>query len=188
MNGFSRVIAVAGIGLLSLATTAEAGRRDFNNGASYMGLDYQAQSAEFNSGANNGQEFSPSSVRFRSGTMYDENFGYEAHLAIGTDGEKIGNETVEVDSYYGFALRGQLPLAESVAVYGLAGLGWSSYSVENSGFGGGTQQKTDSDFVYGAGLALRMGRQVMLSAEWMSQLSNDDIDITTVNIGIARLF
>lgn len=160
-------------------------RRDFNNGANYMGLDYQFQQVA----QENGEDFSPSSVRFRTGTMYDENFGYEAHLSIGTDSDQVGNTEFEVDNYYGFALRLQAPISEYVAVYGLAGLGWTSFTATTSGGLGTTEtSSTESDFVYGGGVAVRFGQQAMLSAEWMSQLSDDDFDITGVNIGIARLF
>lgn len=183
-------IAVLGLTAVLAATAvmddADARRRrDFNSGANYMGLDYQAMSVAPQAG----DDFNPSAVRFRSGTMYDENFGYEAYLAIGTDSDTQGNTEFELDNYYGFALRGQFPINEHFAIYGLAGLGWTAYTTTTTGIGGSQQTRvSESDFVYGGGVAMRLGRQAMLSAEWMSQLDNDDFQISGVNIGIARLF
>lgn len=188
MNVVNKAV-LMGLVVLSLsvvaADDAAAGRRNFNHGASYMGLDYQALNVAPAAGA----DFEPSAVRFRSGHMYDENFGYEMHLAVGTDSDVQGSTDLEMDYYYGFALRGQLPLTANVAVYGLAGLGWTNYSVTRRSL---TSTQTSlfagSDFAYGGGVVIRLGSQAMLSAEWMSQLSNEDFDFTSLNIGISRLF
>ncbi len=134
----------------------------------FVGLDYSQRTYENDS--NNVDDTTIPAVRLRAGTELDKYFGIEAHLAIGAGndtGTINGSSTYKIESPITYAafLRPQVKLGP-VTLYALGGYAYVEFEYSSTGTTGKPIDST-SDFAFGAGAQLDLGKHLGLNVDFV---------------------
>lgn len=171
------------------ATGAQAA--DTYAGVDFLIADYQ-ESAMSDSVA-------PKAIEVKYGIQMDQNLGVEFRLGTGISNGKTSNLLVNrpsgpiivpnfeasLDLLLGAYGRAALPVTDNFQVYALAGVA----SIETTHIVPGINiTNTDTNFSYGAGFAFKPNETTTISTEYMMLVDNNDLQITSLNLGFAMKF
>ena len=121
----------------------------------------------------------------RLGMQFNENIAAELRLGIGIGDDTLDifgfDATVELDTLYGFYLKGGVPVSD--AFYPYAVLGYSRGEATASVPGFGSDSSSESDFSYGLGVDFIVTDYVSVNLEYMNYLDKDGSEIDGFAIG-----
>lgn len=122
-----------------------------------------------------GDRWSDFGVRGRLGARVAERISLEGHLATGGS-DRVDDRTVELDSLYGFFVRGDIPISRYANLYGLVG-----YSTLKTGFEDGSD--TDSSISFGVGGDFAVANNTSLSVDWIRYIGETDYNYSALSLG-----
>lgn len=117
------------------------------------------------------QDASPLAVRARLGSEVTKYVGVETQALMGVKDESVdvtgGSMDIALKWAAGVYGRVNLPLGDVAAIYGLAGYSFSSIDATAHIPGVQDSDTFDSDFSAGAGIEIKLGKKVFISADYM---------------------
>lgn len=125
----------------------------------------------------------PEGFTLRLGYQFMENLAAEAHLGFGAKEDEVNGTAIDVKDYYGFYLRGVLPVGEKFNLFALAG--YNSIEVEGltSTVGGTESTESESDYGYGLGADYEFAENFFLSVDYKKMLDGSNLEAETLNLG-----
>lgn len=120
-----------------------------------------------------GPTFRPTAITGVVGKEINAHLAAELRLSAG-----IGSDSnVEVDHVFGAYVRGILPLARDVSLYGLLGVSRAKLS-----FTGGGGSVTDTGLSYGIGGDVNVGKSVAIGLEWTSLVRPSGYELNALTV------
>lgn len=120
-----------------------------------------------------GPTFRPTAITGFVGKEINANLAAELRLSAG-----IGSDSnVEVDHVFGAYVRGILPLARDVSLYGLLGVSRAKLN-----FTGGGGSVTDTGLSYGVGGDVAVGKSVAIGLEWTSLVRPSGYELNALSV------
>jgi len=177
--------------LLSVLTISGAQAEGFYLGGFYYETDYSEDIDFLN------EKFAADTSGLGIKVGYDffdylgTEFRYMADLQEGDDNLVNGtiDGSVEFEQAMGLYLKGGLPIPFGenafMKVYAIAGMTWADVSFAVSGNGiSQSDEESESDFGYGAGLEFNLGKAGFLNLEYMDMYDKDSIEVEMLSIGL----
>lgn len=150
----------------------------------FLALDYSIFTVE-----DSGFSIKPQAARLRAGTVLNQYLAVEAHAAAGIGGDNVSINVppvvevrTDIKSVYGVFLRPQVTLG-TLQLYALAGVAYTNVQFSVPGIHVKMDQD-DSDFAWGAGLQLDLGKHLGVSASYTKYLETVD----SVSAGVVYRF
>lgn len=159
-----RTLIATAIATIALATPVYAG----SAGSGFVGLDYVYGS--FTGGTN------PANVRIKGGFYITDNIAAEVHVL--TAGTTDGG--IKVDQGLAGFIRGELPVSDSINVYGLLGYGSADVS--------GAATKSNSSVAYGAGMEFRLADNVGINVDYTQYFDANNQKLGGLAAGVTYKF
>lgn len=178
MNRTTALIASLTLASLSTASLADTNQAYYGIGYHHGSLDIQGL-----------PETNPGGIAFRVGKYINEVIAFEGRLMLGLTDDTFtflgADIDVELNSALSIFVKADVPMSPFVNAYGL--LGYTSGEVEFTG-PGGSFSEDENDLSYGFGIEGEIGRNTLLSAEYVMFLDGTDFDYTGLNFGITTRF
>ena len=151
--------------------------------AGYVGASFVQTDSEFQTAVDN-FDADDSSYKFYLGGRISRLFDLEiSYRDLGTHQQTIGLNTVDVEiTAYDLALRGLLPVAKRISLFGKAG--YARVEFDGSLDVGGLVESFDSDDwdpIYGVGFDIKLTDSIGLRAEW--EIYDVDDDLNSLSAG-----
>lgn len=116
--------------------------------------------------------------------------GIEAQYGTGIESDRIENadnsQKINLDSIYGIYLKPQITYADSITLYGSAGLADFDYQIDHSTLG--RRSFSDSGFAWAAGIRLQLSATGTLSFEYNQYFDEDDVEVFGIGIKVDYWF
>lgn len=138
----------------------------------YTGIDLHNWSHDPD-GASKWSEFG---VRGKLGARIAPQVALEGHLATGGS-DRADGETRELDSLYGFFVRGDIPISRYAGFYGLVGFSTLKMSVANR------SSDTDSSVSFGFGGDFKVSGNTSLNIDWIRYIGETEYDHSALSLG-----
>jgi OOP family OmpA-OmpF porin len=134
----------------------------------YVGASYLSSSGEFDTSVGT---FDPDADGWKifGGTTFNKFFGMElTYYDLGDLDDAEGANTFSADiSVYDLSFRGILPLGQRFELFGKVGYSYVDLDSTLTGpLATATASASDWELIYGAGVALKLGKSFGLRAEW----------------------
>lgn len=169
------------VSVIVSASATAADNQSYFGGAYHSGV-YEEQ---YLSDAN------PASLKLKYGQYLSPNLAIEGHLLFGISDDSINVNGIDVDIELSQALsiflKGDINLTATTNLYGLIGFSRGELEASVPEFDVSVTEK-DSDLSYGVGIESEISPNLLISAEYISYLSEDTYDYSGFNFGISKKF
>ena len=132
-----------------------------------------------------GIEIDHNMIEAKLGFDINSNFAIEARAARAIDNDTFFGANLEVETYAGLYLMGQIPLGKSASLYGFVG---ATYVRGNIDFNTLSATDSDSDSSYGVGLTFKIANQSSIGIEYADLYRQDNLDISNVSLSYKLSF
>lgn len=122
------------------------------------------------------------------GYQFHPNFALEGRLAVGANDDKVGVQgdslTVGIDRSYAMFAKASFPVAEGLAVYGLAGYDYTKFNAD-AVVDGEPENADDSEngLAYGVGVQYAVSENFNLALEYLVRPDIEDEELKAKNRG-----
>ena len=152
---------------------------DFYAGADYSMLDTELKGY----GSKVGTE--PAALNFKLGKEFSKHFAAEAMLGVGLSDDKVEDSDFdfELDTLFGVAAVGLLPLNESAKLYGKVGFAKIDYDDSDG------DSSDASGLLYGVGASVDLSSEFGVNIEYLQYPDGEyddfdvDVETTVINLG-----
>lgn len=164
--GSIRLTSVAMGGLLAAMVMPVHAQENF-----YLGIDLHNWSFDSDVGG----EWSDIGVRGKLGARIAPQVALEGHLATGGS-DRTDGQILELDTLYGFFVRGDIPISRYAGLYGLVGFSTLKMSVENG-------SETDGSVSFGVGGDFAVSNNASLNVDWIRYIGETEYDYSALSLG-----
>ena len=171
-----KLTAIAALGLLTCAASAQAA-----NDNVYAELGYTATKY---SGV--GAEWTPAALRGVFGSDLHENYAVEAVLLLGLDDFSRLGVTIKAESGAAVYIKPKAKLGTNVDVFGR--IGWASINSQVRSSFGGTTDTRDSGLSYGLGAAISINKTMSVNVDYMLYNEDNGAKIDGITVGLGYKF
>ncbi|MDO6686253.1 MULTISPECIES: outer membrane beta-barrel protein [unclassified Agarivorans] len=155
---------------LSISTSAQAN--------TYAGAIFSYTSAEYTAEGSSSQEGKPWVLQAQVGHYFNDYLAVEGRYGVST-GRSGG---ISIDGLASLLVKGNIPLTEQIAMYGL--LGGSSAKLDQQNVG----SSTESGMSFGLGGHYALSKSSAITLEYLSSLNSDNAKIGGVNMAFQYRF
>ncbi len=183
-------IRIAACAVMSLCTTAMA--QQPVPGSPYVGGQMALTHLDLH---DTDQDANLTALVGRAGVHVNRHFSFEGRAGFGVDDDALvgrvllaGEDVevdIEIDYLMGGYLRGHIPIADLISLYGVVGVTNLRFS---GGANGGSETQKESSASWGAGIDLHAHGRATLSFEYMRYLDKDDFELNAFGIGFGGRF
>ena len=153
----------------------------------YVGANYNHHS--YDEGA---YDADLNSVSLKLGYYFNRHFSGElrAGKGFGDDTENAYGYDVdlELDNFYGAYLRAGYPMSKTIYPYAVVGMTRASFDAHLSNYPSLGVEESVTDASFGLGADFRLSNTLSLNLEYMDYISDDNIDLDGLSIGINKHF
>ena len=160
-------------------------------GRSYFGLGYHGGSYE--SDVSRNASFDGLNAEF--GYYLEHNIALVGSFLLGASGESINYKDsgifIDIDMKYiaSLMLRGDIPIGQKLRLYGLAGLSYGTIEASaDTSYIKEDLSASNPGISYGLGIEGNLARDLLIGAEYVSYLREDDFEYSAYNISVRQLF
>jgi len=127
----------------------------------------------------------PQAIAFKLGKKFHRNLALEARAGFGVGEDTVAFQgvpvEVRIDHYFGIYGKGIAPLSDSISAYGLVGLIAGKVTARGFGY---SASSSDTDWSFGLGLDLAVGRRLAIGFEWARLFEGTDFKVEAASLGL----
>ncbi len=189
-NTFFTVIAMAALAPLVWSNSASAQQLGVQP---YIGADAFIWDLELDGQS----EFSDNGLRFRGGVHFTPQLAFEAHVGLGGSDRKSfvdedGPFSVEakLDRLIGGYIRANIPVADTINLYGLVGFSDLKLDLRlrEEGFATLSESDSVSGLSFGLGIEGLIFDDLYLNFDYMSYLNETNTELSAFSLGVRWVF